>query len=223
MYIGGTSGGITFTDTGTSFSGGGGTFTGPILLPDGSRTAPSVSFSEDAVQGFYRSGTTTVYADASADIWWTGVSTIVMRNNGTYGFSSGTTVGSSPDVILGRDAAATLQLGADAATATDQTIKGPDSTGAGQPGAILNIKGGDATSGNANGGQLALRGGAKVGTGEPGAVSIIDTGTKPTCDSARRGSIWYDQGGAGVADTFEVCAKQAAGDTYAWRALATIP
>jgi hypothetical protein len=41
---------------------------------------------------------------------------------------------------------------------------------------------------------------------------------KPTCDSTRRGFMYRVEGGAGVADTFEVCAKDA-GDAYAWRAL----
>jgi len=41
------------------------------------------------------------------------------------------------------------------------------------------------------------------------------TGTRPTCDSTNRGYTWYVAGGAGVADTFEVCRKDA-GDAYAW-------
>ena len=44
------------------------------------------------------------------------------------------------------------------------------------------------------------------------------TGTRPTCDSTTRGTVWYVAGGAGVADTFEVCRKDAA-DTYAWVSL----
>lgn len=41
---------------------------------------------------------------------------------------------------------------------------------------------------------------------------------KPTCNSAHRGWTWATKGGAGVADTFEVCNKDAA-DAYSWRAL----
>ena len=44
---------------------------------------------------------------------------------------------------------------------------------------------------------------------DPGAAS------KPTCNSAARGRIWNTFGGAGVADTFQVCQKDAA-DVYAW-------
>jgi hypothetical protein len=51
-----------------------------------------------------------------------------------------------------------------------------------------------------------------------GSVDITDTGAKPTCDATTRGTFWVDEGGAGVADTVEVCSKDA-GDAYAWRAL----
>jgi hypothetical protein len=42
--------------------------------------------------------------------------------------------------------------------------------------------------------------------------------SKPTCDSTVRGTTWFFQGGAGVKDTYEVCAKDA-GDAYAWRTI----
>lgn len=44
------------------------------------------------------------------------------------------------------------------------------------------------------------------------------TGSKPTCDSGNRGTVWYVAGGAGVADTFELCRKDNA-DAYAWVSL----
>lgn len=40
----------------------------------------------------------------------------------------------------------------------------------------------------------------------------------PTCDSTTRGQTNYTAGGAGVKDTFEVCAKDVA-DVYAWRTI----
>lgn len=46
----------------------------------------------------------------------------------------------------------------------------------------------------------------------------IATGTKPTCDSTYRGTLYYVAGGAGVADTYEVCKKDA-GDAYAWASI----
>lgn len=43
-------------------------------------------------------------------------------------------------------------------------------------------------------------------------------GTEPTCDESARGLIWTVAGGAGVADTVRVCAKDAA-DAFAWRTI----
>lgn len=57
-------------------------------------------------------------------------------------------------------------------------------------------------------------------TGDSTIVQSVqwNTGSKPTCNSGNRGKVWYVAGGAGVADTFEVCKKDAA-DAYAWTAL----
>lgn len=65
-----------------------------------------------------------------------------------------------------------------------------------------------------------------VGTGAAGStdgtVKLTSvqwvTGSKPTCDATARGTVWYVAGGAGVADTFEVCRKDGS-DVYAWTAL----
>jgi len=43
-------------------------------------------------------------------------------------------------------------------------------------------------------------------------------GTEAACDATTRGQVVMVQGGAGVADTFRVCRKDAA-DAYAWTAL----
>jgi len=53
-------------------------------------------------------------------------------------------------------------------------------------------------------------------------LKIYDMGTKPACNSTTRGQIWRDEGGAGVADKLEVCAKNSS-DSYAWYPLASIP
>lgn len=49
-------------------------------------------------------------------------------------------------------------------------------------------------------------------------VQIEDGGTQPTCDSGNRGRIWHEYGGAGVKDSVQVCAKDAA-DAYTWRTI----
>lgn len=40
---------------------------------------------------------------------------------------------------------------------------------------------------------------------------------KPTCGTAFRGQLWFTEGGAGVADTWEICRKDSS-DVYAWTA-----
>jgi hypothetical protein len=55
-------------------------------------------------------------------------------------------------------------------------------------------------------------------TGGSATIMIGDAGTKPTCQESRRGMFWHDFGGAGVKDTVEICAKDAA-DAYAWRTI----
>lgn len=196
----------------------GGTFTGPILLPDGAVGAPALAFASDTDSGLFRAGSGAVTLALNAGGWhqWT---------TGAYNIAgTSALLQLGGDVNLYRDGAANvLQMGTDAASATSQTFKGADSTGNGTAGGILTLRGGAGTAGDAKGGNLNLAGGAAAGTGEQGVVAIVDTGTKPTCAAGIRGGFWYEQGGAGVADTFEVCAKAAAGDTYAWRTLATIP
>ena len=44
------------------------------------------------------------------------------------------------------------------------------------------------------------------------------SGAEPACDATARGLIWTVAGGAGVADTVRVCAKDAA-DAFAWRTI----
>ena len=68
---------------------------------------------------------------------------------------------------------------------------------------------------------LVVSGVQVAGAKDDGTVSgfvLKDTGTKPTCDSDHRGWLWIDEGGAGVKDSLEICAKDA-GDAYAWRTI----
>jgi hypothetical protein len=51
-----------------------------------------------------------------------------------------------------------------------------------------------------------------------GGIRLNTAIAKPACDSTTRGTTWFTQGGAGVKDSYEVCAKDAA-DAYAWRTL----
>jgi hypothetical protein len=53
-----------------------------------------------------------------------------------------------------------------------------------------------------------------------GGIRLRTTAAKPSCTSSSnaRGTMWFTQGAAGFPDSFEVCAKDAAG-AYGWRAL----
>lgn len=46
-------------------------------------------------------------------------------------------------------------------------------------------------------------------------VRLSTSGAQPTCDAAHRGLTWNVEGGAGVADLFQVCQKTVL-DTYVW-------
>lgn len=193
------------------------TSTLPVLMPNGTAAAPSLAAADNTDSGVnFNSASFGGPALSSNGAYRFIVNDTNLQMPGTQnlGWTSGGVPGTM-DVVLNRDTVATLQTGVDAATAVAQTIKGPDSTGANVAGANLTLRGGAGTNGNATGGQLILGGGVKAGTGELGAVQIEDGGTKPTCAAGIRGSIWYDAGGAGVLDTFEVCRKDAA-NAYAW-------
>jgi hypothetical protein len=51
-----------------------------------------------------------------------------------------------------------------------------------------------------------------------GGITLNPTTSKPTCSASVRGTQWLTQGGAGVKDTLELCAKDAS-NAYAWRTI----
>lgn len=51
-----------------------------------------------------------------------------------------------------------------------------------------------------------------------GGFRLSTAGAQPTCDASNRGKIWNIQGGAGVADEYEICQKNAA-DVYVWQSV----
>jgi len=58
---------------------------------------------------------------------------------------------------------------------------------------------------------------AGTGTGVVFRGNRVPLGAKPTASAGIRGSTWYTEGGAGVADAYEVCRKDAS-NNYAWTA-----
>lgn len=124
------------------------TATSPLIL--GTSGGSSYSVIKAGAGGFYVEVNTLNYAQL---------------NTTHFGLSSGILLGwtaatadPSPakDLVLGREAAAVLQMGADAATATTQTLKAHDGTGTDKDGAILQISGGQST-GTARGGATSHR------------------------------------------------------------------
>jgi hypothetical protein len=57
-----------------------------------------------------------------------------------------------------------------------------------------------------------------AGIMQTGGIKVNPTGARPTCSASIRGTFWVTQGGAGVADAVDVCAKDVA-DSYAWRSI----
>lgn len=123
---------------------------GQILAGFGSAAAPGLAFNGDTLIGFYRRnssyiGVSVAGAEVIALAQGAGVGQIIQQSGGILGWSSTTDPGVGPDIILRRDAAATLQLGTDAATVTAQTIKAHDGSGTDKAGASLSINGGQST------------------------------------------------------------------------------
>jgi hypothetical protein len=94
---------------------------------------------------------------------------IGVRGDAAIGFAA-SSLTSTLETFIMRQAPGVIQQGIDAGTATAQTYKGPDSTTSGVAGPTFTVAAGDGTVGNANGGDLILSGGAKAGSGVVGNV-----------------------------------------------------
>jgi len=213
----------------TVADGGNVTMTGTLRVPSGA--AATTALAIGAVNtGFYEIASGIGLSLAGSTKY------IVIGND--YRLDPSTVFGWSPvsiatslDTILGREAAATLQMGSDVnGAAVNQTFKAHDGiTGTDVSGANLTIAAGRGT-GAGTGGTLIFQT-APVGSTGTTAQTLatvltlpksgglqVATGTKPTCEAATRGTLYYVAGGAGVADTYEACRKDA-GDSYAWVAI----
>ncbi len=130
-----------------TFSGGLTVTRGQALMSDGTAALPSIGFTNDPDTGFYS------YASGNIGISIDGTRRYYLDSN-TFFIETNTAkirMGSTLDLTLGRFAANTLQLGLDAATATAQKIKGPDSSTASAAGGNLSLQGGTPGAGGVYG------------------------------------------------------------------------
>jgi hypothetical protein len=127
-------------------------FSGQILASTGTAALPAIGFSANVGNGFRYASTGIVFSSSSNDVWFSAAYQFVMRNTMTIGWASSTSPVASMDTLLGRAAAATVQVGLDHATApTAQTIKAHNVTTG--TGASMTLAGG---TGSVAGGELIL-------------------------------------------------------------------
>lgn len=187
---------------------------GPVLVPDGSSSAPGLAFSADPDTGFWRqqSGGAVFVANGVRQFRSNGDTLLYLANDGvqmildTGGFTH------SSGAIMRLDGAAAVRL------------LGGSSNGA----TAIGVKIANANTLTTAGAKIAAfysdylstekASVDKDGIFTGGGLVIGDPGTRPSCDSTQRGRVFVDQGGAGVSDTVAVCAKDAA-DAYAWRTI----
>jgi hypothetical protein len=74
---------------------------------------------------------------------------------------------------------------------------------------LVDYQGNTYTHGNATvGGTVAASAG----------LQILTTATQPPCNASTRGTLWFVQGGSGVADSLQLCYKNAA-NLYSWQTI----
>lgn len=137
-----------------------------ILVGTGSLTTPSLGFAQEPNTGFYLYGTNTAALTINGVLqqaWYLSATYLKSDTHAIY-------FGAADDVVIGREAAATIQLGADVnGAAVDQLLKAHDG-----------ITGTDIA-----GADLTLAGGRGTGTGYPGAVNIQNGGILGTGTTAQ--------------------------------------
>lgn len=142
---------------------------GALVVSAGSKERPSLGWIDDndgSGTGFYRGFANVI--NGSID----GVAVFYMDSSTFRVNSDSATVylGVGNDLALRRDAAAALQLGADAAAPVHQTLKAHDATGADHLGANLILKGGYGTGIGAGGDLITM---TSVSSNASGSVAQI--------------------------------------------------
>jgi len=135
------------------------TFTGQIFATSGliGSLGPAYAFTGATNTGMYTSGGSAILiasGTGSASVT-SGGNVQLNQSGGAFVLQTGTIQWNSADLVLTRDSAAVLQLGADSATAISQTLKAADGSGTDKVGGGITIEGGQST-GTATSGKLDL-------------------------------------------------------------------
>lgn len=151
------------------------TFTAQQLFPDGSASAPGISFASDTGVGIRRPAAGQMAFSSGTFDWGAYLSGRFALGGSTYlAWSSLSGATGSADVFLRREAANVLQQGADSAPPADQTFKGPDGSGTNIAGASLTIAAGKGTGAGA-GGNLDFQT-APIGASGSSANALVTAG-----------------------------------------------
>ncbi len=124
------------------------TFTAPVLIPPGSVAAPGLVFTgtgdNEGIALTGGGGGLTFVLDAVA-YQTIGATNTTLKSTSGLGWSSGDPSAAGADTILLRDAAAAIQLGADAASPVNQTLGAHDAVGTDIAGPSFSSNGGRST------------------------------------------------------------------------------
>lgn len=208
------------------------TTAGPVLVPDGTQSAPAFASASTPSSGISFPASTALDVHISGSRNWRFAATSVKLSSGfTISWTNGDGA-SNADLFVGRDLSAALQLGSDSASPIAQTLKAHDGSGTDKAGGDLTLASGNCTGAGAAGvcsklilattnigttGSSQNTSTARLHVPQDGGLQWL-TATRPTCDAAHRGAVFYVAGGVGVVDTYEICRKDS-GDSYAWTTL----
>jgi hypothetical protein len=161
---------------------------GQLLLPNGNDTYPSISGSKYPSQGLYFDSVgSPVLKGTSGVVFYVAAKSVVISGSGLFIDDRFLAFGVSNDLLLYRDAAATLQMGTDAVAPVAQTLKACDVTAgtADTAGGTLTIASGNSTGANNGTGYLNS---PLVGT--PGATTVNTTAVRASWNE--RGLTTYN-------------------------------
>jgi len=155
---------------------------GRLRLPAGSQSSPSLR-STDADTGIYWSGSTIGFSvDGSLQMYATAsAAPFIVMQAGSFG---------AVDAFFVRDAAATLQMGSDAASPVNQFLKANDGSGTDKAGANFTLEGGQGT-----------------GTGAGGTFYVATSKARTTASTVNPYTNWFSvdaNGAVGVSNIVTV-------------------